>query len=149
LENGVFYRLKIGKRKTNKRQPPVALPSRLLAHMRRWVDREIVCNHFVEWHGKAVTSVKNGFGRGVAAAKLDISEGNVTPHTLRHTAATWLMQRGADLWQSAGFLGMSVQVLIDTYGHHHPHHMREAAEAITSKARIQPVRRNAARPKVA
>ncbi|EFI51319.1 tyrosine-type recombinase/integrase [Afipia sp. 1NLS2] len=149
LENGVFYRLKIGKRKTNKRQPPVALPSRLLAHMRRWVDRGIVSNHFVEWHGKAVTSVKNGFGKGVATAKLDISEGNVTPHTLRHTAATWLMQRGADLWQSAGFLGMSVQVLIDTYGHHHPLHMREAAEAITSKARIQPVGKTVGRKREA
>src|SRR6266436_3069159 len=40
--------------------------------------------------------------------------------SLRHTAATWLMQRGADPWKAAGFLGMSVEVLLDTYGHHHP-----------------------------
>ncbi len=45
------------------------------------------------------------------------------------------MQRGADPWQAAGFLGMSVQVLLDTYGHHHPDYMREAAQAITAKDR--------------
>jgi integrase len=54
----------------------------------------------------------------VEVAKLDLSDGNVTPHTLRHTAATWLMQLGTDPWEAAGYLGMSVKVLIDTYGLH-------------------------------
>ncbi|WP_334538387.1 hypothetical protein [Bradyrhizobium sp. AZCC 2230] len=44
----------------------------------------------------------------------------MTPHTLRHSAATWLMQRGVPTWEAAGFLGMSPEVLQDTYGHHHP-----------------------------
>jgi hypothetical protein len=43
------------------------------------------------------------------------------------------MQRGADPWKAAGFLGMSVEVLLDTYGHHHPEFLRDAAVAITSK----------------
>ena len=30
---------------------------------------------------------------------------------LRHTAATWLMQRGAPVWEAAGFLGLSAEVL--------------------------------------
>jgi integrase len=59
-------------------------------------------------------------------------QGSVTPHTLRHTAATWLMQAGVDPWQAAGFLGMSVQTLLEVYGHHHPDYMREAADAIGS-----------------
>ena len=59
--------------------------------------------------------------------------GKVTPHTLRHTAATWLMQRGVPMWQAAGYLGMSVQMIERTYGHHHPDYMRGAAQAITSK----------------
>lgn len=101
--------------------------------MRRWYDRKIIANHFVEWQGAGVKSVKNGFARAVEVAKLDLSDGNVTPHTLRHTAATWLMQLGTDPWEAAGFLGMSVKVLIDTYGHHHPDYMKEAAGAITKK----------------
>jgi len=43
------------------------------------------------------------------------------------------MQLGTDPWEAAGFLGMSVKVLIDTYGHHHPDYMKEAAGAITKK----------------
>ncbi|WP_363331167.1 hypothetical protein [Bradyrhizobium sp.] len=59
--------------------------------------------------------------------------GNVKPHTLRHTAATWLMQRAAPIWEAAGFLGMSEKTLRDTYGHHHPDHLRGAAEAMGSR----------------
>lgn len=133
LDRGVYYRLQQGKRKTNKRQPPVPVPARLLAHLRRWYRLGIIKTHFVEFNGLPVKSVKTGFKHGVKLAKLSTENGNVTPHTYRHTAATWLMQRGADPWQAAGFLGMSVKVLLDTYGHHHPDYMKEAAEAITRK----------------
>jgi hypothetical protein len=77
-----------------------------------------------------VVSVKTAFNHAVKLAGL---WGRVTPHTLRHTAATWLVQRGVPLWQAAGYLGMSAEILERTYGHHHPHHMRAAAQAITSK----------------
>ncbi len=56
-----------------------------------------------------VKSVKTAFASAVELAKLSRKHGNVTPHTLRHTAATWLMQRGVDPWCAAGFLGMSVK----------------------------------------
>jgi hypothetical protein len=36
LESGVFYRRRQGAKQTKKRQPPVRLPPRLLAHLRRW-----------------------------------------------------------------------------------------------------------------
>ena len=130
LDQGIFYRLAIGRRSTNKRQTPAPIPPRLLAHMRRWVRRGAVTSHFVEWHGMPVKSVKTGFGHAVKLADL---WGNVTPHTLRHTAATWLMQRGVPIWQAAGYLGMSVEILERTYGHHHPDYMRSAVEAITAK----------------
>lgn len=130
LEAGIFHRLAAGKRGTNKRQPPAPIPARLLAHMRRWVRRGVVTSHFVEWHGMPVKSVKTAFDHAVGLAKLP---GRVTPHTLRHTAATWLMQRGCLLWEAAGYLGMSVEMLEKTYGHHHPDFLREAARAITSK----------------
>jgi integrase len=136
LDEGLYYRKRIGHKETNKRQPTMPIPDRLLAHMRRWVDKGIVASHFVEWHGRPVMSVKTGMASAVELAELDLTEGNVTPHTLRHTAATWLMQQGVELWQAAGYLGMSEKTLIDNYGHHHPDYMRDAAAMITQKRKI-------------
>jgi integrase len=130
LDQGIFYRLAIGRRATNERQTPAPIPPRLLAHMRRWVRRGVVTSHFVEWQGTPVKSVKTGFRHAVKLAGL---WGKVTPHTLRHTAAAWLMQRGVPIWQAAGYLGMSAEMIERTYGHHHPDYMRAAAQAITSK----------------
>ena len=127
LERGIFYRLAEGRRPTSNRQPPVPLPPRLLAHMRRWVRLGIAKDYFVEWNGKPVQSIKVGYKRAVALAGL---LGKITPHTLRHTAATWLMQAGVPIWEAAGFLGMSPAMVEQIYGHHHPAHMRGAAKAI-------------------
>jgi integrase len=130
IDQGIFYRQAIGRRASKKRQPPAPIPMRLLAHMRRWVRQGVVTSHFVEWNGAPVKSVKTAFNRAVRLARL---WGRVTPHTLRHTAATWLMQRGVPVWQAAGFLGMSAEILEKTYGHHHPDYLKDAADAITSK----------------
>lgn len=59
----------------------------------------------------------------------------VTPHVLRHTAATWLMQAGEDPWKAAGLLGMTVKTLLGTYGHHHPEHQAGAAEVLARGGR--------------
>jgi hypothetical protein len=56
--------------------------------------------------------------------------GDVTPHSLRHTAATWLMQAGCPIWEAAGFLGMSEKTLRETYAHHHPDFLKGAVAAI-------------------
>ena len=88
LDQGVFYRRAIGRRQTKKRQPPVKLPPRLLAHLRRWAARGIAKKAVIEWNGKPVKSVRKGFAAAVQAAGLG---GDVTPHILRHTCATWLM----------------------------------------------------------
>jgi integrase len=84
LDGGIYYRLAQGMQATNKRQPPVPLPPRLLAHLRRWRDKGIAKQHFVEFNGQPVKSVKTAFKRAVALSKL---MGKVSPHTLRHTAA--------------------------------------------------------------
>jgi integrase len=130
LDHGVFYRLSEGARPSKKRQPPAPIPGRLLAHMRRWRDRGIIHNHFVEWNGKPIASVKTALKTAVRLAGLP---GKITPHTFRHTAATWLMLNGVNVWKAAGFLGMSVETLDRVYGHHHPDFMSDAAEAIGRK----------------
>jgi hypothetical protein len=107
--------------------PTVPLPRRLFAHLRRWVANGIVSEYFVEWNGRPVKSVKTAFKTALRLAKVS---GRISPHTLRHTAATWLMQNGVDKWEAAGFLGMSVEMLDRVYGHHHPEHLRGGAHAL-------------------
>lgn len=127
LERGIFYRRPEGAAETSKRRPPVPLPRRLLAHLRRWKRRG---QRFgVEWNGAPVKDVDKAFRRNAH----DVGMPDVTPHTLRHTAATWLMQQGAELWDAAGFLGMSVEQLERTYGHHHPSHLKGARDALDAR----------------
>jgi integrase len=131
LERGVFYRRAREASETKKRQPPIRVNGRLLAHLRRWQRLGISTHSVIEWNGKPVRSVRRGFAAAARAAALE----GITPHTLRHTAATWAMQNGADLWQTAGYLGMTVETLEAVYGHHHPDHQAGAAAAIAGKGR--------------
>jgi integrase len=70
-----------------------------LAHVRRWKRLGLVRHAVVEWNGDAIKSVRRGFAAAVRAAGLGA---DVTPHILRHTCATWLMQAGVPLWEAAG-----------------------------------------------
>src|ERR1019366_10509029 len=110
LKNGVFYRRPAGHLETNKRQPPVPLPLGLLAHLRR--GKRKGQRFAVEWNCEPVKSIRKAFARAVADAKLGA---DVTPHVLRHTAATWLMQAGVDQWEAAGYLGMTIEMLSQRY----------------------------------
>lgn len=130
LEKGIFYRRAVEAKVTKKRQPAVRLPPPLLAHLRRWHAKGSAKQAFVEFNGKPIKSVRKAFARVAEAAEV----ADCSPHTLRHTAVTWAMQGGADLWEAAGYFGMTVEVLERVYGHHHPDHGKGVAVAIREKA---------------
>ena len=50
-------------------------------------------------NGKRIGNIKKGFAAACQPTGLE----GVSPHTLRHTAATWLMQAGVPHWHAAGF----------------------------------------------
>lgn len=110
-----------------KRTPPVRLGRRLLAHLRRWVRLDggkvdYVCH----LDGKPVAELRRSWPTAVQAAGL--AGTGVTPHCLRRTRATWLMQAGIDLFEAAGHLGMTVKMLTETYAQHHPDWQKDASE---------------------
>jgi integrase len=129
LDAGIFYRKGHGVAVTNKRQPTIRIPSRLLAHMRRWRDKGISRQGVVEYEGKPVASVKKAFARAVIEAGL----ADVSPHVLRHTAITWAMQGGADVYDASDFFGVTRELIERTYGHHHPDHQKGVADALTRR----------------
>jgi integrase len=130
LERGVLYRSGSNQRKTNKRQPPVAIPARLQAHMRRWATMDGSIRHVIHWNGSSIKRIHKAFDSAVAKAGLS---DDVVPHTLRHTCATWLMQAGVEIWQAAGFLGMSPQMVERVYGHHSASYQKQAADAVSKR----------------
>lgn len=129
LDNGIFYRTWEGEIVAdNKRAPAIRIPGRLLAHMRRW--RKMGAKYIVEFEGRAADP-KIAFRRLVKDV-LGKDGADVVRHTLRHTAATWLMQAGESKYEAAGFLGMTEEMLDETYGHHHPDHQSSVGDAFTS-----------------
>lgn len=140
IDRGVMHRKAPQQSESKKRQPPVRLGRRILAHLRRWqrldeAERQrasaiagepvAILRHVVTWKGLPVDSVRTAWD---AAIELSGLGGDVTAHTLRHTRATWLMQSGIDIWEASGSLGMSAKTLQDVYGHHHPDFQKAAAE---------------------
>lgn len=123
LQRGVMARIRPGTATSAKKlAPPVRLGNRILTHLRRWKrDNQPYLCHY---EGARVAKLRRSWKAAADRAGLP----GVTPHTLRHTRATWLMQAGVDPWEAAGSLGMSVEILQGTYGHHHPDWQRDAAE---------------------
>jgi integrase len=107
-----------------KKTPPVRLGRRMLAHLRRWRRLDGPrCQYVVHYDGQRIGR-RPGSSWATAIRRAGLGA-DVTPHTLRHTRATWLMQAGVDVWEASGHLGMSPAILIKVYGKHSP---KRAAE---------------------
>ncbi len=115
-----------GRKQTNKRRPILPMPYRLatflkLAYRRRYPDCEYVVNH----GGKPIQNLRRSFAHACKIAGFD----DVTPHVLRHTAATFLAQKGVSIYEIARWLGHSVARTTELYAHHHPDFMSQARDA--------------------
>jgi len=59
-------------------------------------------DYVIEWAGQPVKSIKRGFREAVKRAGLGA---DVTPHVLRHTAASWMAEAGVPMSEIAAVLG--------------------------------------------
>jgi len=107
-----------------KRSPPKRLRMSTLRFLQRWHKMDGNRGKFVvHYNGKKVTKLRRSWDRACREAGI-----TATPHTLRHSRATWLMQEGIDPWQASGDLGMSLETLQRVYGKHSPDFQKQAAE---------------------
>lgn len=116
-----------GTRRTKKRRAHIPIPRKLLPHLIRARLRGTELGFIINDNGANIHDLKRSFASACRRARLS----DVTPHVLRHTCATWLMQAGVPIWEAAGFLGMTRETLENVYGHHHPDFLRQAAEALS------------------
>lgn len=91
---------------TKEQNPPASIPDRLLPHPRRGVigDNATSSNGLANLLSGWTKTLKE---TGKAAGLGD----DVTPHVLRHTAATWLMQTNVEMLVAGRFLGVTTRTL--------------------------------------
>lgn len=103
----------------------VPMPRRLRRELLKAQKRGLEMGYVVHRHQERIKSVKNSFASACELAGLD----GVTPHVLRHTAVSWMMQAGVSPEMIGKFVGMSAQMVRQVYGHLAPEHLKDAVES--------------------
>jgi integrase len=123
FDTRVIHYLPDGAVQTSKRKASVPISDALLTVLRRAYD---------ERKGPYVLDgtswIYDELRRVAAAAGIE----GLTPHVLRHTAATIMARNGVDLWIIAGILGNTVAMVEKVYAKHNPDHGRGAVNTISA-----------------
>ena len=127
LENRLIYRHADGSAETSKRQPPVPISPKLHRLLRLWARSDNKHGPLIRFAGEPIKSTKTALGRAVRLAGLDTS---VTAYTLRHTTASWLIQKGVSSRKTAEILGTSEAMVERHYGHLAPDHLRQEIDLL-------------------
>jgi integrase len=110
---------------TKKRRGAVKMHRKLLGHLRRAKARQEAgdLDYVIRWNNHRVHDVRKSFAAAVEGARLGK---RVTPHVLKHTSASWLLQGGVSIWDASQFLATSPDTVQRVYGHHCPEHQERA-----------------------
>ena len=134
LERRIIDLNQVDGKVTNKRRAIVPIPSRLMTFLRiarRRAPEDCWDSHVIQYHGKSILRIDQSFRRVVRDAGLQ----DVTPHTLRHTAATWMAQKNVPLWVISKYLGhTSTRTTERVYAHHNPTFLTEARQALDGRS---------------
>ena len=123
FKRGLIY---LGRQEEARRKGRAIVP--LLDTVRPYLNKALDAaetDHVIEYRGAPVKSIKHGFKRTVKRAGLV----NVTPHSLRHTAAVWMAESGKPMSEIAQYLGHR-DSQITVYARYSPHYLRLAAAAL-------------------
>jgi integrase len=122
FETRVIHYLPDGARQTSKKKASVPISDALLVVLRRAYD-ERTGPYVLD----GTTWIYDHLARVARAAGVE----GLTPHVLRHTAATIMARKGVDLWIIAGILGNTVAMVEKVYAKHNPDHGRDAVNQIS------------------
>ncbi|MGD0106062.1 MAG: tyrosine-type recombinase/integrase [Rhodopila sp.] len=87
------------------------------------------CAHVIEHAGKPVASVQTGTRAAARRAGLPC----VTPHVLRHTAATWMAMKGVPIAEIARLMGHGDSRITErVHAKHSPRYLRRAIDALSA-----------------
>lgn len=138
FEVGMIHYNVPGRKKTKKRRVSVPISNRLMpvlvqAHRERQ-NMLVMTNKGAVWATIQIIAEHAGFGdprpRSRKAGDKPKATG-ISPHVLRHTAATQMARRGVPLYDIAGVLGDSIVTVEKTYAKHCPGRLKAAVDSIT------------------
>jgi integrase len=125
FERGIID-LRSAERATNKRRAIIPMNESLRAELQQ-AKQGAISPFVIEWAGQRIRSVKTGFGRAVAKCGWD----DVSPHTLRHTAAVWMAEADIPMAVIAQYLGhTSTAVTERVYARYSPSYLRKASDVL-------------------
>jgi len=81
------------------------------------------------WRGQRIANLKNSFASACKRAGLK----GVTPHTLRHTCASWLVMAGRPILEVRDILGHSTIKMTERYAHLAPENLVDAVSSIEDR----------------
>lgn len=84
-----------GEVETSNKRPPVLLGKSIVRLLRHWRAKDRPddtggVKYVIHYEGKRIEKLRRSWSAACTVAKLS----SVSPHTLRHARATWLMQAG-------------------------------------------------------
>ena len=117
--------------KTRKGRATVPINDVLLPALQE-ARKGALTDYVIEWAGGRVLSIKKGFAAAVERAGI----APCTPHTLRHTAATWMAEGGIPMPAIAEYLGHTDSRTTErAYAKFSPEYLRRAADALAGSNR--------------
>lgn len=127
-----------GRPRTRKKRPEVPITPELAAALHE-AKKGAQTPYVIEYAGKPVRSIKKAFHRAAVKAGMP----SVSPHVLRHSAATWMAGDSVPFEQIAAMLGNSVKMVERVYAKFTPGFL---AKAMKSMSRGHPVQMNRSAP---
>lgn len=139
METGVIHLACPDRAQTKKRRASVPIASALRPILQRMYDERIsdlVLDNKAEiWASVQIVAERAGLAPKAArtgGAKPRAT--GVSPHVLRHTAATHMARRGVPLWKIAKVLGNTLAMVEKVYAKHSPDDLREAIDMIGERS---------------
>lgn len=135
FETNVIHLDVPGRKKTKKGRADVPISRALRPILERaYAEREgelVMDNKGAIWATVQLIAINAGFSDQVVDHSQKPKATGISPHVLRHTAATHMARRGVPLWKIAKVLGNTHAVVEKVYAKHCPDDLREAVDQIS------------------
>jgi integrase len=128
IDEGLIRLNPEGRQQTSKRRPVVRVPP-TLATILDGLERHPSHPQVIIFRGRPIGKVDTGWHKMVRRAGLS---GQVTPYSLRHSAARWMRSKGVPMEQVSGQLGHAMPgfSMTEIYAPSDPAYLRESTAAL-------------------